>query len=312
MRDTAGREGARTAHAVRSAYEEATNDIAQMVATASERLTSTSGEMRTVAQQLVSELEATREEVRRGVFELPQEAQESAAAMRRAVADQIKALNELSEIVSRHGGSLDTSVPPTQPHGRPSLGSGAGLGASLGGGASRGGGFDDLLTGRGGRGPREPVERVERRTTRRPERLDERYDDRYDDVTTSADLVSRSEVRDPSHILESLNATAVDIVRAVNDDAFEDLFRRYRRGESNVFIRRLLALRDRGIAEDVRRRYRRDGEARDAVDRFLDGFEELLAQISETDRDGVFRQMYLTSEPSKVYSMLADAIGRPN
>ena len=118
-----------------------------------------------------------------------------------------------------------------------------------------------------------------------------------------------NDVRDPSHILESLNAVAVDIVRAANDQNFTELYDRYRRGDRDVFIRRIFALRDRGLIDDIRRRYHQDREMRSAVDRFLDGFEQLLSQISETDRDGVLRQMYLTSEPSKVYSLLAEAVG---
>jgi hypothetical protein len=49
--------------------------------------------------------------MKRGILELPEETRESADAMRRVVADQITALNELSEIISRHGKTLDLSSP---------------------------------------------------------------------------------------------------------------------------------------------------------------------------------------------------------
>ncbi len=111
-------------------------------------------------------------------------------------------------------------------------------------------------------------------------------------------------------MMESLDAIAVDIVRAIDDNAFMDLYDRYRKGERDIFIRRLYAQRDRGVIEEVRRKYRRDPELRDAVDRYVDGFDALVEQISATDRNGVLRQMYLTSEPSKVYSLLAEASGR--
>ena len=60
------------------------------------------------------ELEATRNELRRGIFELPQETAESAAQMRRVIVDQIEALAELNRIVARHGRNLD-AVEPRRP-----------------------------------------------------------------------------------------------------------------------------------------------------------------------------------------------------
>ncbi len=60
------------------------------------------------------ELAATREELRRGTLELPQETAESAAQMRRVIVDQIEALAELNRIVARHGRNLD-AVEPRRP-----------------------------------------------------------------------------------------------------------------------------------------------------------------------------------------------------
>ena len=77
--------------------------------------------MRQATQELQRDLGETREEIKRGVLELPEEARESADAMRRVVGDQIKALSELSEIINRHGKTLDLSSPalgeprPAQP-----------------------------------------------------------------------------------------------------------------------------------------------------------------------------------------------------
>ena len=53
-------------------------------------------------------------ELRRGVFELPQETAEGAAQMRRVIVDQIEALAELNRIVARHGRNLDAVEPVQQ------------------------------------------------------------------------------------------------------------------------------------------------------------------------------------------------------
>src|SRR5262249_50764989 len=57
-----------------------------------ERFTETLQGMRQMAAEMQSELEATRNELRRGILELPQETAESAAQMRRVLVDQIEAL----------------------------------------------------------------------------------------------------------------------------------------------------------------------------------------------------------------------------
>ena len=67
--------------------------------------------MKQMASEMQQELEATRTELRRGLFELPQEAAESTAQMRRVIVDQIEALAELNRIVARHGRALDAVEP---------------------------------------------------------------------------------------------------------------------------------------------------------------------------------------------------------
>src|SRR5438094_4858969 len=61
--------------------------------------------------EMQHELEATRAELRKGIFELPQETADSTAQMRRVIVDQIEALAELNRIVARHGRGLDTVEP---------------------------------------------------------------------------------------------------------------------------------------------------------------------------------------------------------
>ena len=69
--------------------------------------------MKQMAAEMQRELEAhAATELRRGIFELPQETAESAAQMRRVIVDQIEALAELNRIVARHGRNLDAVEPP--------------------------------------------------------------------------------------------------------------------------------------------------------------------------------------------------------
>src|ERR1019366_7270641 len=82
-----------------------------------DRYKAVSQEMRAMTGEIQRELETTRQELRRGALELPRETGEQTAAMRRVVAEQIKALNELTDIVARSGRMYDVAEPaqPAQP-----------------------------------------------------------------------------------------------------------------------------------------------------------------------------------------------------
>ena len=88
--------------------------MAEALNNATAKFRDTMNEMRGMTGQIQRELENTRAELHRGVVELPQETQETTANMRRVVADQIKALNELSALVSRSNRVVD-AAPAVQP-----------------------------------------------------------------------------------------------------------------------------------------------------------------------------------------------------
>jgi hypothetical protein len=110
--------------------------------------------------------------------------------------------------------------------------------------------------------------------------------------------------------MESLDSISVDIARMIDHDAAVELWDRYKRGESNVFTRRLYTIQGQQTFEEVRRKYRRDAEFKQTVDRYVEEFERLLAEVSRDDRDSMLAKTYLTSETGKVYTMLAHASGR--
>ncbi|HEY8352623.1 MAG TPA: hypothetical protein VIK87_08770, partial [Sphingomonadales bacterium] len=110
--------------------------------------------------------------------------------------------------------------------------------------------------------------------------------------------------------IELLDSISVDIARMIDHDAAVELWDRYKRGERNVFTRRLYTLQGQQTFEEIRRKYRQDAEFRETVDRYIDEFERLLAEVSRQDRDSMMAKTYLTSETGKVYTMLAHATGR--
>ena len=119
-----------------------------------------------------------------------------------------------------------------------------------------------------------------------------------------------SEDRPPRHSIELLDSLSVDIARMIDHDAAADLWDRYKRGERNVFTRRLYTLQGQQAFDDIRKKYRADREFKQTVDRYISEFERLLEEVSRDDRGQVVARTYLTSETGKVYTMLAHAAGR--
>jgi hypothetical protein len=255
------------------------------------------------AAQMRSELEATREELRRGILELPRETADSATQMRRVLVDQIEALAELNRIVARHGRSLEQSEPrrgarservDAPQASRPTAASYAPPPRRTDTAAqvqANKGWLTDLLN----RASRDEDELMgEGRPAPAP-----------------APVVSRpNDERTPRHSIESLDSLSVDIARMIDHDAAADLWDRYKRGERNVFTRRLYTLQGQKAFDEIRAKYRTDREFKQTVDRYIAEFERLIEEVSRDDRGQVVARTYLTSETGKVYTMLAHAAGR--
>src|SRR5258708_33935127 len=88
-------------------YQQGTQEADAMFSQSTEKFATMVQSMKQMASEMNHELEATRNELGRGVLEMPQEAAESSAQMRKVIVDQIEALAELNRIVAHHGRGLD-------------------------------------------------------------------------------------------------------------------------------------------------------------------------------------------------------------
>ncbi len=131
------------------------------------------------------------------------------------------------------------------------------------------------------------------------------------------DLLNRAS-EEEGRRYERGNATATDmlaplsaeIAQAIDPVAASELWMRYRRGERNIFSQALYTPRGRRTFDDVQIKYNREPEFRSSVDRYIVDFENLLRDVSRTDRDGTASESYLLSETGKVYTLLAHAAGQ--
>ena len=281
--------------------------------------------MKQMAAEMQRELEATRTELRRGILELPQETAESAAQMRRVIVDQIEALAELNRIVARHGRDLDAVEPRAPAREEPAL-------AVVGGRSER----RRAASRRRAPAPRSdvgsfaPAAAPRRSAVAQPGASSAAGRGWLTDLLSRASREDGEPARDPSaareprasrcaaprgapapaHASNRSNSLSVDIARMIDHDAAADLWDRYKRGERNVFTRRLYTLQGQQAFDEIRKKYRADREFKQTVDRYIGEFERLLDEVSRDDRGQVVARTYLTSETGKVYTMLAHAAGR--
>ncbi len=322
LRREAVRERETTGAVLTAAYEQNLGEMNQMFQQATEGYKGVSQELRSMTGEIQRELEATRKELQRGALELPRETAEQTAAMRRVVSDQIKALNELTDIVTRSGRSFDISEPTAKRQEtvrqEPVRQEPARIEAPL---APRQGWKAPTATLRREMRPEPaPAARTEQRFELRPT-LPVRAPAQILAPTTEknersggwmSDLLARASqdeqpARRNGDPLENLSA---EIARVVDETALVNAWDRYRNGDASAFSRRLYSAQGGKTFDEVRRRYQAEGDFRGTVDRYLQEFERLLTEIDHEDNDGSMTRAYLTSDSGKVYTLLAHAAGR--
>lgn len=215
------------------------------------------------------------------IDELPGEAAESALALKNVLQEQVSALATIAEIVVRHARTLDRSAPlhdigaPARPAPQ----------APREAESPRRWGLSDLLAA----------------AERKPAAPDAA------DITGGGE---RDFQRASLHVIETLQALAIDLDAALEQSPPAELWQRYQAGERNVFTRRLYNLAGRDLYDRIATKYKKDADFRTHVDRFTATFENLLGAATARDRDNILVQTYLTSDTGKVYLMLGQATGK--
>ena len=307
IRENAGAERERTAQALEAAYEQANAQLSEIMNDTADRFRQSVAEVKQMAGEVQRHLDATRQELRRGVFELPAETNEAASAMRRVVSDQIKALRELTAVVTASGADFDVAEPaaapsraaariadPARDDGRaPVVAASAAEPARSLAKPAR---------------PRAPQAVVSAPPTA-PSTVERGQSGWLSNLLAAA---SRDEA--PSApgraVNDTLEGISMDIAKFVDAEAAAEMWDRWRSGDTTAVSRRLYTAQGQQTFDEVRRRFRNDPQFQLSVTRYTQEFERLLAKIGQTDRDGAQSRATLLSDAGKVYTMLAHASGR--
>ena len=294
-----------TVDAMHRIYQQTTQEADSMFKQSAEKFGSLVQSMKQMASEMHHELETTRNELRRGVLEMPQEAAASTAQMRKVIVDQIEALAELNRIVAHHGRGLDvvsSGRASVQRQEEPIL-------ASVGGRGDARGSASTLPPPDLG-GP--PSRRTEAPPVS-PASSDGGRDSWLSDLLSRTDAAGgaaprgRGPQQAGGNPLESLS---LDIGRLMDRNLAADMWDRYQRGESKAFSKRLYTSAGQKAFDEVARKYRADRNFKQTVDRYITEFERLLDEVAREDRGPQALRGHLTSETGLVYTMLAHAAGR--
>jgi len=328
--ETAGRQGQQTTAKVAELQQALIAEVQNAFETATERFSETALAMRSTATQVGKELEATRSELQRGVMELPEETRASASAMRRVVAEQIEALNELNAIVRSQPGTHDVSsrrrfanarspepetrrepeqaqiAPPAAPAPQPRAERTDRDLADIVRAPAR----QDVAPEASTR--KDPV-RDTQATSRAAPQTDQRNETGggwLRDVLRNASANQQASAAPPPVRGLNLSNLTEDVARSMDDNALAEAWQRYRSGESNVFSRRIYTLTGQGTYDDVRKKLQRDPEFAASAQAYMDEFEQLLSTMASDPRSANKMLDQLVSDRGKVYTMLAHAGGR--
>ena len=306
-----------TADTMAELYNQGTHEADAMFKQSADKFAAMVSSMKQMAGEMQQELEATRNELRRGVLEMPQEAAESTSQMRKVIVDQIEALAELNRIVARHGRGLDvvgsTSRSSVQREEEPAL-------ATVG-------------------GRNEPPQRsapprmrdsasnlpppdlglpAARRTEAppvSPASSEGGNDGWLSGLLNRADSGNEAPPRGrppqaPGTGGNPLESLSLDIGRLMDRNLAVEMWDRYQRGESKAFTKRLYTPAGQKAFDEVARKYRADRNFKQTVDRYITEFERLLDEVARDDRGPAALRSHLTSETGLVYTLLAHAAGR--
>ena len=281
-------ESDRTLYEMKNRFSNVSGEMTREFDSLSGRLASATDEARLRAVEAAATLAEEQARIRAESARLPASTRETAEAMRAALQDQLKALDQLTKISSRTASSRDIGMPEPPPapvtrqistlagtmaQSHDPLRQRAGQSAVTVAGDGRDGwSLGDLLA----RASRE--EEAQTQATPMPQQ--------------------------PFRLDVGVVARAIDPATA------SAVWNRLRAGQRNIMVRSIYAPEARSIFDEVQRRVTTESELNQTVSRYLTDFERIIKEADARDPTGRLTHTHLISDTGRVYLFLAHASGR--
>ena len=315
FRTETGVEGDRALEELRRRFSSVSTAVNEQLDSLASRFDQTSDEVRQRAQRAAADIAAEQARLREQMEQLPVTTRESADAMRRALQDQLRALEQLSNLTSRTAHRRDVAPP------LPSV--------SLSGAysyethASGGHALPSLS-------PSVASELMSRPHAPRPPDLQRaglppalpRPAPQYGAVEprdhwTLGDLLaraSRDEDGNPAGAMAYPGLPfhhSIDVIaRALDPATTAAIWSRINAGQRGVMVRSIYSTESRPAFDDVKGRYHTDPELQRTVNRYLADFERIRHEAELKDPSGQLAHNHQMSDMGRVYLFLAHASGR--
>jgi ABC-type transporter Mla subunit MlaD len=308
LREQAASESERTLEDMRNRLSSVSSTMTSELGSLTDRFAMTSEEMRREAGRAAAEIAAEQDRLRAQLEHLPVAAQESSASMRRALHDQISALDQLSKLTSRAAVQRDVQTPEDNPAAPPPLGPG--------GPPPVGGGRDPRsLSSLSTTIEQELGTRLRRQQRPPPGRAapDTREGWSLGDLLARASLDDDSAHATGGDVHPARAAFNLDleaIARGLDPATAAAVWSRLRAGQRGVMVRSIYSDRGRHVFDEVSQRCRTDVDLSHAISRYLSDFERAVSESDLRDPTGRLTQNQLVSDAGRVYLFLAHAAGR--
>ncbi|HJZ42313.1 MAG TPA: hypothetical protein VJ233_01210 [Hyphomicrobiaceae bacterium] len=246
-------------------------EVTQHLDSITNRFSETSEDLRARAARTASEMQMEQGRFRAEAERLPIAARESADAMRMALSEQLRALEQLSTLSTRQ--RRDVIAPGPLPAGAP--------GSLTAAYAAQTGPLQV---------PPPPA-----------------GDD--DGGWSLTDLLSRASRDDDG--TERPPVVDMEIMaRGLDPTTAAAIWSRFRAGQRGIMVRSIYTAEGRAAFDDVTERYKTNMDVRRTVDRFLANFEGMIRDLEQKYPSGRTVHDHLISDAGRVYLLLAHASGR--
>ena len=310
---------------LRTKFDFVSKELDSQLSTLSSRFSATSDEVRSRAAKAAHELATTQAQLRKQINELPDTTKATADAMRTALEEQLRALEQLTELANRETVRRDTAPPTDATAGPPATTS---LTQTV---------ADQTQQQAASEPARRNLESVTESLTREINALNAGNQNtgraRSGRETWSlGDLLARASTDDNGSARESetppsseedaaasgapQEATSAaglninSIAGALDAGTAAQLWDRFRAGQRGFLGPQIYTPGGQSAFQDAERRYQSDQGFRTAVNSYLADFESMLREAEQRDPAGQLARNHLVSEMGRVYLVLAHASGR--
>jgi len=270
---------------LRSRFHSVSGDLSREFDELSSRLATASDETRERAAEAAATLAREQARIREEAARLPNSTRETAESMRRALQDQLRAIEQLNQISQRANAPRDVT--------RPEIATSTRAPTPL---------TSALM-------PRETPPSRGKAAAASPESRE---------GWSLGDLLARASHEDEAQSARpappSQPAPArldiATIARSLDPATAGAIWARIRAGQRNVMVRSIYAPEARTLFDQISSRVRMDSDLEQSIFRYLSDFERIIKDAEVRDPSGRTAQNHLVSDTGRVYLFLAHAAGR--